>query len=180
MPDALRLKGGLRLPEGMSEFEVGVALERISKKNASTKDYSSFLGAGSYNHYIPSAVDQLISRSEFYTSYTPYQPEISQGTLQAIFEYQTLICQLTGMDVSNASLYDGASATAEAALMAKRVTGRKKVLTSASLHPEYRETVKTYLEGRDEPLARCCIARKQAPPLRRPLENPLTPTPRAS
>ena len=151
VPDALRLKGGLRLPEGMSEFEVGVALERISKKNASTKDYSSFLGAGSYNHYIPSAVDQLISRSEFYTSYTPYQPEISQGTLQAIFEYQTLICQLTGMDVSNASLYDGASATAEAALMAKRVTGRKKVLVSASLHPEYRETIKTYLEGRDEP-----------------------------
>lgn len=153
VPGALRLKGSLRLPEGLSEHEVNAALERISKKNASTKDYSSFLGAGSYNHYIPAAIDQLISRSEFYTSYTPYQPEISQGTLQAIFEYQTLVCQLTGMDVSNASLYDGASATAEAALMAKRVTGRKKVLVSAALHPEYRETVKTYLKGRDEPYA---------------------------
>ena len=144
-PPDLRLKVPLKLPDGLSEQELKGLLEDISKKNSTTKDYSSFLGAGAYNHYIPSAVNHIISRSEFYTSYTPYQPEISQGTLQAIFEYQTLICQLTGMDAANASLYDGASAAAEAVLMAKRITGKKRVLVSSSLHPEYRETINTYL-----------------------------------
>ncbi len=144
-PPELRLKEGLRLPRGLSEQELAGLLERRSRKNTSVKEVISFLGAGAYHHYIPSVVEHLLSRSEFYTSYTPYQPEISQGTLQAIFEYQTLICQLTSMDVANASLYDGASAVAEAVLMARRITKRSRVLLSSALHPEYRETVATYL-----------------------------------
>ena len=131
----------------MTEQELMELATTLARKNSSVQELSSFLGAGAYNHYIPSVVRHLASRSEFYTAYTPYQPEISQGTLQAMFEYQTLVCQLTGMDVSNASLYDGASATAEAALMAGRLPGRKKVLLSGALHPEYRETIKTYLAG---------------------------------
>ncbi|MBI5643285.1 MAG: aminomethyl-transferring glycine dehydrogenase subunit GcvPA [Deltaproteobacteria bacterium] len=147
LPEELRAKAALGLPKGLSEQELAKNLKELSLKNSTVEDYSSFLGAGAYNHYIPSIVDSLISRSEFYTSYTPYQPEISQGTLQAIFEYQTLVCQLTGMDVSNASLYDGASAVAEAVLMARRITGKDKVLLSGALHPEYRETARTYLRG---------------------------------
>lgn len=147
LPADARVKGQLNLPKGLSEQELAKALKELSLRNSTVEDYSSFLGAGAYNHYVPSVVGNLASRSEFYTAYTPYQPEISQGTLQAIFEYQTLVCQLTGMDVSNASLYDGASAVAEAVLMAKRITGKEKVLLSSALHPEYRETVKTYLVG---------------------------------
>lgn len=144
-PGELKLKRLLDMPEGLSEQELLGLLKSISKKNGTVEEYSSFLGAGAYNHYAPSVVDYVISRSEFYSAYTPYQPEISQGTLQAIFEYQTLICQLTAMDVANASLYDGASAVAEAVLMARRKTGRKKVVLSSALHPEYRETVRTHL-----------------------------------
>ncbi len=147
LPAGSRLKGPLNLPGGLPEQELKALLRGLSSRNATAGEYSSFLGAGAYNHYIPSVVDSLISRSEFYTSYTPYQPEISQGTLQAIFEYQTLVCQLLSMDVANASLYDGASAVAEAALMAKRITGKEGIILSAALHPEYRETVKTYLVG---------------------------------
>ncbi|MBI1912374.1 MAG: aminomethyl-transferring glycine dehydrogenase subunit GcvPA [Deltaproteobacteria bacterium] len=147
LPAALRIKAPLNLPKGLSEQELTGVLKALGKENSTVEEYSSFLGAGAYNHYIPAAVNNLILRSEFYTSYTPYQPEISQGTLQAIFEYQTLVCQLTGMDVSNASLYDGASAVAEAVLMAKRLTGKEKIYLSSALHPEYRETVKTYLKG---------------------------------
>ncbi|MBI5588059.1 MAG: aminomethyl-transferring glycine dehydrogenase subunit GcvPA [Deltaproteobacteria bacterium] len=150
LPAALRARGPLNLPKGLSEQELKGLLKGLSEKNSTVEEYSSFLGAGAYNHYIPSAVGSLLSRSEFYTAYTPYQPEISQGTLQAVFEYQTLVCQLTAMDVSNASLYDGASATAEAVLMARRITGKDGVLLSGALHPEYRDTVQTYLKGSND------------------------------
>ncbi|MDF1580776.1 MAG: aminomethyl-transferring glycine dehydrogenase subunit GcvPA [Desulfuromonadales bacterium] len=147
IPAEVRLQRPLRLPEAMAESELLSELKRLAAANADPDRYLSFLGGGAYNHFIPAVVDQLISRSEFYTAYTPYQPEISQGTLQAIFEYQTLICQLTGMDVANASLYDGASACAEAVLMAVRAARqRRKVLLSGALHPEYRETVRTYCQ----------------------------------
>ncbi len=151
LPDNLRQTVPLQMGSGLGEQELCAHLEELSDKNASPKTHVSFLGAGAYNHYIPAAVDYLISRSEFCTSYTPYQPELSQGTLQAIFEYQTLICQLTGMELSNASLYDGASAAAEAALMARRITRKDRVLISSAVHPEYRETVRTYLKGSDLP-----------------------------
>lgn len=147
LPEGLRLKERLNLPDGLSEQELSEALRSMASRNSTVNGYASFLGAGAYNHYIPATVAHLASRSEFYTAYTPYQPEISQGTLQAMFEYQTLVCQLTGMDVANASLYDGASATAEAVLMARRITGRDTVVMSGALHPEYLETVKTYLVG---------------------------------
>lgn len=146
-PEELRLTRALDLPEGLSEQEVLGLLTKLASRNTAQGELSSFLGAGAYNHYIPAAVGNITSRSEFITSYTPYQPEISQGTLQGIFEYQSLICQLTAMDVSNASLYDGASATAEAVLMARRLTRKNKVLLSSALHPEYRETTVTYLKG---------------------------------
>src|SRR5207237_8428046 len=109
----------------------------------------SFLGAGAYSHYSPTIVDHLIQRSEFFTSYTPYQPEISQGTLQYIFEFQTLICQLTGMEVANASMYDGSTATAEAVLMYQRVTRRDKIVVATSVHPEYRAVARTYTQHGD-------------------------------
>jgi glycine dehydrogenase subunit 1 len=144
IPAEVRLDRPLDLPAPKAEAEVLRELKRLAAKNATEESHSCFLGGGAYNHFIPSVVDHLLSRSEFYTAYTPYQPEISQGTLQAIFEYQSLICQLTGMDVSNASMYDGASACAEAVMMASRATRRKKILLASSLHPEYRETVATY------------------------------------
>lgn len=144
VPSDLRLGRALELPEALSEVELLRNLKELASVNATAETHLSFLGGGAYNHFIPAVIDQLISRSEFYTAYTPYQPEISQGTLQAIFEYQTLICQLTGMDVSNASMYDGASAAAEAVLMAARATRRKQILIADSLHPEYRETIATY------------------------------------
>ena len=136
--------GHCDLPPRLSEAELLRELGRLAGRNATAETHSSFLGGGAYNHFIPAVVDHLISRSEFYTAYTPYQPEISQGTLQAIFEFQTLVCQLTGMDVANASMYDGASACAEGVLMAARATRRKKVVLSSALHPEYRSTVATY------------------------------------
>src|SRR5262245_2007056 len=143
IPEALRLRRPLALPDALSEAELQAHLEGLAGQNRSTKQLASFLGAGAYRHHVPAAVDALISRSEFFTSYTPYQPEVSQGTLQAIFEYQTMICELTGMEVSNASLYDGSTATAEAVLMADRVTNRPKVALAGNLHPEYRQVVDT-------------------------------------
>lgn len=144
IPETVRLRRPLDLPRALAETELLRELSRQAATNATAATHISFLGGGAYNHFIPVVIDQLISRSEFYTAYTPYQPEISQGTLQAIFEYQTLICQLTGMEVANASMYDGASACAEAVLMAVRATRRSRVLLSRALHPEYRQTVATY------------------------------------
>jgi glycine dehydrogenase subunit 1 len=144
VPNDIRLKRPLQLPGPLAESDLLRELQRLAAVNATPAGFSSFLGGGAYHHFIPAVVDHLISRSEFYTAYTPYQPEISQGTLQAIFEYQTLICQLTGLDQANASMYDGASACAEAVLMAARTTRRQRILLSAGLHPEYRQTVATY------------------------------------
>lgn len=150
IPDHLQLKAPLDLPPAQSETETldyFRALAELNTTRITGRRMKSFLGAGAYDHFIPTIIDTLISRSEFYTSYTPYQPEISQGTLQAIFEYQSMICELTGMDVSNASLYDGSTGTAEAVLMAERVTGRTKVALAGNLHPEYREVVDTYIRN---------------------------------
>ena len=144
VPGSVRLKRPLDLPEPVSETELLRELKKLAAKNATPSTHKSFLGGGAYHHFSPAAIDLLVSRSEFYTAYTPYQPEISQGTLQAIFEFQTMICQLTGMDVANASMYDGASACAEAVLMAVRLTRRKRVLLSRALNPRYRATVATY------------------------------------
>lgn len=149
IPEEFRLAGPLRIAGEGSEQEVRAALESLAAKNTPAGRLDSFLGAGSYRHHIPSVVPHILSRSEFYSAYTPYQAEISQGTLQAVFEYQTLICQLTEMEVANASLYDGASALAEAILMARRINGRPKVLLSGSIHPEYRKVVATYVRHLD-------------------------------
>ena len=141
----------LALPEGITEMEALDELSYISSVNETPQELISFLGAGAYNHYIPAAVDSILRRSEFYTAYTPYQPEIAQGTLQAMFEYQSLIAALTGMDVANASHYDGATAVAEAVNMAyHNFRGRrKKVILSPSVHPQYRDTIHTYMKGMD-------------------------------
>jgi len=149
IPIHVRQKARLKLPLPLSEAELTEHLNRLADLTGSAKDYLCFLGGGAYNHFIPSAVWHIISRSEFYSSYTPYQPELSQGTLQTIFEYQTLICQLTGMDVANASMYDGASSLAEGILMANRINKRGKALLSKAIHPEYRHVVSTYIRGLD-------------------------------
>ena len=145
----LILKKDLDLPEAISELELSRHMLALSEKNREVIHNSCFLGAGAYNHFIPSVVNHVISRSEFYTAYTPYQPEVSQGTLQAIFEYQTMIANLTGMDVVNASVYDGASALAEAAIMAANITHRDEIIISSTIHPEYRRVVKTYCDAHD-------------------------------
>jgi glycine dehydrogenase subunit 1 len=145
IPADLLLREQLKTPAAISEMELLASSEAMAARNVAARR-PSFLGAGAYSHYSPTIVDHLISRSEFFTAYTPYQPEISQGTLQAIFEFQTLVCQLTGMDVANASMYDGSTALAEAVLMAERITRRKKVITSSAVHPEYLEVVDTYVQ----------------------------------
>jgi glycine dehydrogenase subunit 1 len=146
VPAELRTDGPLDLPAAMGEIELTAHLGELASRNTSAAEAVSFLGGGSYDHFIPAVVDFVSSRSEFYTAYTPYQPEASQGTLQAMFEYQTLVTQLTGMEVSNASLYDGGSAAAEAVLMAMSATRRTgKVVVAASVHPEYRQVLATYL-----------------------------------
>src|SRR3989339_1041379 len=146
IPKALR-KFSLSLPQGLSEPEVSKVLRELSEKNTHTDNCISFLGAGAYEHYIPTIVDHLASRSEFYTCYTPYQPEVSQGTLQVIYEFQTLMCELTGMNIANASMYDGSTALTEAALLAIRLKERNKIVCSRAIHPEYRQVLKTYLKG---------------------------------
>jgi len=145
VPESVRLQRPLHIEGGLAEQDLVKHVKALARKNGSLEEYTSFLGAGAYEHYIPAYVDQLLLRSEFYTAYTPYQPEISQGTLQAIYEYQTLVCELTGMDAANASMYDGASALAEAALMSCDATRRQKVLVAQTVHPEYREVLGTYL-----------------------------------
>ncbi|MEI8345233.1 MAG: aminomethyl-transferring glycine dehydrogenase subunit GcvPA, partial [Candidatus Omnitrophota bacterium] len=133
------------VPEGLSEIALERRLRKLAAANQNLADSPSFLGAGVYDHHVPPVVNALAMRSEFLTAYTPYQGEASQGTLQSIYEYQTMICELTGMDASNASMYDGASATAEAAVLALRHTERKKIVIARSVHPETRQTVRTYL-----------------------------------
>jgi len=147
LPSKIRLSGKLNIPEGLSEQEVRQSVRNLAGKNKPLDSFNSFLGAGLYDHYIPSALAPLISRAEFLTAYTPYQAECSQGILQAIYEYQSYICLLTGMDVSNASLFDGASALSESVLMSLRITKRSKVIISSTVNPEYKKTLYTYLSG---------------------------------
>lgn len=144
VPEDLKLKRPLNIPNSKSEFEIAKYLTELSKMNASSYDYPTFLGAGAYDHYIPSLIGQMVSRGEFLTSYTPYQPEISQGTLQYIFEFQTMIANLTGMEYANASLYDQGTALAEAAIMTAHHAKKKKVLVSKTIAPWSREVLKTY------------------------------------
>ena len=145
LPEAVRLSRPLDLPAGISEYEIVEYFRQRAAENGI--GYSSFLGAGVYRHFRPVLVDAVVSRGEFLTSYTPYQAEISQGTLTAIFEFQTMICQLTGMDVANASMYDGSTAVPEAVMMAARLTGKARTLVARSVHPEYRETLRTYAKN---------------------------------
>jgi glycine dehydrogenase subunit 1 len=149
IPAECRREKDLNLPQRMSEWELNRHIDELAGSMAVSPEYKVFMGAGSYEHYIPAAVSQLLGRSEFVTSYTPYQPEMSQGTLQAIYEYQTLTARLLGMEIANASLYDGASSLAEAALMAVRVTRKKKVAVSRLVHPHYRRVLATYLAPTD-------------------------------
>jgi len=149
IPEDCRRNNELRFPGPMSEWELNAHMDSLSSEISAGPDFKTYLGAGSYEHYIPSFIPYLVGRSEFATAYTPYQPEISQGTLQAIYEYQTLISRLLGMDISNASLYDGAMALAEAMLMAIRVTRRKKIAVSNLIHPHYRRVLRTYFAPTD-------------------------------
>src|SRR5207247_2477906 len=150
LPDDVRIQQPLALAAGVSEYEIVDYFRARAAECAN--GYASFLGAGVYTHYRPVLVETVISRGEFLTSYTPYQAEISQGTLTTIFEFQTMICQLTGMDVANASMYDGSTATPEAAMMAVRATGRSGVLVSRAVHPEYREVLRTYARNQGMPV----------------------------
>ena len=148
IPENIKLKRDLNVPDPLTETEVMAYFKTLAKRNT-YPEYLSFLGAGVYNHVIPSVVDYLSQRGEFISPYTPYQPEVSQGTLQTIFEFQTLICQLTGMDISNASLYDGATSLAEAVLMSVRTNNKAKVVISDAVHPHYREVLDTYAWAND-------------------------------
>src|SRR5437588_9005615 len=147
IPERFRLREALKIPGPYSEAEVIQYFKDRAAENSN--GYTSFLGAGVYNHLRSVVTDAIIQRGEFLTSYTPYQAEISQGTLQAIFEFQTLMCQLTGQEVANASMWDGSTATTEAVLMAERITGRRRVLVAHSLHPEYRDVLRTYARNLD-------------------------------
>ena len=151
IPAEYRLSRDLKIPRQMAESEIVDFFRQRSRENGD--GYTSFLGAGAYFHYRPVVIDALISRGEFLTAYTPYQAEISQGTLQSIFEFQTMICELTGMEVANASMYDGSTAAAEAVMMAVRLTGRRSVVVARTLHPEYREVLATYATHQGMPLS---------------------------
>src|SRR3954447_7224755 len=149
IPAEYRLTRDLDVPRQQAESEIIDYFRAAGQKNAT--DYASFLGAGCYRHYRPVIIDSLVQRGEFLTSYTPYQAEITQGTLQAIFEFQTMIAELTGMDVANASMYDGSTGASEAVMMAMRVTGRHESVIARTVHPEYREVLNTYLQHRELP-----------------------------
>src|ERR1700739_1434737 len=151
IPAEYRLHRDLKIPRQMAESEIVDFFRQRSRENG--EGYTSFLGAGAYFHYRPVIIDSLISRGEFLTAYTPYQAEISQGTLQSIFEFQTMICELTSMEVANASMYDGSTAAAEAVMMAVRLTGRRSVVVARTLHPEYREVLATYATHQGMPLS---------------------------
>src|SRR5256712_7816393 len=159
VPESVRLGRPLELPDGKPEVEVYEQLAALAERNANAEREVTFLGAGMYDHYVPAIVDSIIARSEFLTPYTPYQPEISQGTLQVMFEFQTAISELTAMPVSNAGLYEGPSSVAAAGYLAKLETGRRRFVVSPGLHPHSRETLETYsggygTEGTEGPLAR--------------------------
>src|SRR5712671_5808577 len=147
IPESLRI-GGLDLPEGLSEYETMSQIASLAARDRVFADRLTFRGGGVYRRFIPAAVAAVTSKPEFYTAYTPYQPEASQGTLQAIFEFQTLIAELTALDVANASLYDGATAVAEASMMARVHNGRDEILVAGYVHPEYIEVLQTFSEGR--------------------------------
>ncbi|KGX88862.1 aminomethyl-transferring glycine dehydrogenase subunit GcvPA [Pontibacillus litoralis] len=149
IPETVRFQGELNIKPAKSEPALMKELSAMASKNANTKEYVSFLGAGVYDHYIPSIVDHVISRSEFYTAYTPYQPEISQGELQAIFEFQTMISELTGMEVANSSMYDGGTSLAEAVTLSAGVTKKKKILVSKTIHPQSLQVIYTYAKGQN-------------------------------
>ena len=151
IPAEYRLTRDLNIPRQMAESEILDYFHARSAENGT--DYAMFLGAGAYNHYRPVVIDSMISRGEFFTAYTPYQPEIAQGTLQSIFEFQTMICELTGMEVANASMYDGSTGAAEAVMMAVRLTGRNSALIAKTVHPEYREVIRTYAKYQGMPVA---------------------------
>ncbi len=148
IPANLLLEGELSLPQPLSELEVMALLQELAQQNKNCQEYTCFLGGGAYDHFIPAVVKHILMRSEFYTAYTPYQPEVSQGTLQAIYEYQSMICELTGMEVANASMYDGGSALAEAVLLACGHTRRNRVLVSKAVNPRYIDIIRTYCRGR--------------------------------
>jgi glycine dehydrogenase subunit 1 len=152
IPPEYRLNRDLKVPRQMAESEIVSWFKDRAAEN--TTGFHIFLGAGAYNHYRPVVIDSLISRGEFFTAYTPYQPEIAQGTLQSIFEFQSMICELTGMDVANASMYDGSTGAAEAVMMAVRLTGRSKALIARSVHPEYRDVIRTYAKHQGMPIAK--------------------------
>ncbi|MBS1821886.1 MAG: aminomethyl-transferring glycine dehydrogenase subunit GcvPA, partial [Acidobacteria bacterium] len=151
IPEEYQFKRDLAVPRQHGESEIIERFRAFADRNA--RGYASFLGAGVYRHYRPVMIDTIVSRGEFLTSYTPYQPEIAQGTLQAMFEFQTMICELTGMEIANASMYDGSTGAAEAIMMAVRVTGRDGAVIARTVHPEYREVVATYAQHQEIPLA---------------------------
>ncbi|HEX2988779.1 MAG TPA: aminomethyl-transferring glycine dehydrogenase subunit GcvPA [Chloroflexota bacterium] len=170
VPETVR-HPSLRLPEPMTEMELMAEMRAMAGQNADAQHFACFLGAGAYHHYIPSAISQLLLRSEFYTAYTPYQAEISQGTLQSAFEFQSMICSLFGMEVTNSSMYDGATSLAEAALMAVAATHRRKVVVSGTVNPEYRAVLKGYMQSRGVQVVASAVAREGDRIVEEPLEQ---------
>ncbi len=175
IPQEFRLQGPLPLPPPMAEYEITRRFEQWAEQNADARRYACFLGGGIYDHFIPAALRSILARSEFATAYTPYQPEVAQGTLQAMFEYQSMIRELTGMEVANASMYDGATAAAEACHFAAGATGRRRILVSAGVHPHYRAVLATYASAGEFELADLPMSggRTSAAPIPRAADSPI-------